>query len=321
MDNLNEIMQVKQTVEQEIMSRAGVVGVDVGYKYVGGKRTEEVAIRVHVAEKRDVAGDERIPEMVEGCKTDVLENRFELYGYCTPGMEKVILGDMTVSHPVMGGRSIGPCRRVNGCLFAGTLGAVVFDVVSGAPMLLSNFHIMCVDQSWQVGDTLAQPGLPDSGDCAMDVIGAVQRAALGGQVDCAVSTLVGREYSSEIVDIGAIVDMGEATLGMHVRKRGRSTALTYGIVESVGMTLTIDYGGEIGPLTLTGQIGIQVDTERSSQLGEAGDSGSLFINGSQQVVGLFFAGNGERTFGAANPIAAVIEAMKISLNPIKDGQL
>lgn len=320
MDDLNEIMQVKRAVEQEMMGRAGVVGVDVGYKYVGGQRTEEMAIRVHVAEKREVEGDERIPEMIGGFKTDVLENRFVLYGYCTPGMEKVIAGDMTVSDPVMGGRSIGPCRRVNGCLFAGTLGAVVFDVASGVPMLLSNFHIMCVDQSWQVGDVLAQPGLPDSGDCATHTIGAVQRAALGGQVDCAVSTLAGRAYSGEIVDVGAIAGMGEAAPGMPVRKRGRSTALTYGIVESVGMTLTIDYGGEIGPLTFTDQIGIQVDTQHGIRLGEAGDSGSLFINESQQAIGLFFAGNTDGTFGAANPIAAVMEAMKISLSPIKSGQ-
>jgi hypothetical protein len=216
----------------------------------------------------------------------------------------------------MGGVSIGPCRRVNGCLFAGTVGAVVFDATSGTPMLLSNFHVLCVDQTWQVGDTLTQPGLPDSGDCPTQVIGIIQRASLGGQVDCAVATLVGRKYTSQIVEIGPIRGIGEAMLGTRVRKRGRSTALTYGIIDGVGMTVTIDYGGEIGPVTFTNQIGIQVDTARSSQLGEAGDSGSLFINENQQVVGMFFAGNQERTFGVANPMSAIVDAMHIRLNTI-----
>ena len=52
-----------------------MIGVDVGYRYVGGEKTDEIVIRVHVAEKKDVSPDQKIPETINGVKTDVLQNR------------------------------------------------------------------------------------------------------------------------------------------------------------------------------------------------------------------------------------------------------
>ena len=45
MKTLSEIRPIKQTGEADLLKRPGVTGVDIGYKYVGGKKTDVLAIR------------------------------------------------------------------------------------------------------------------------------------------------------------------------------------------------------------------------------------------------------------------------------------
>ena len=314
MESVEKIAEIKARVEDELLQRPGVTGVDVGYKYVGGKKTDEIAIRVHVEKKKKTVPEkERIPEEIEGVKTDVLERTYELHPASMPVDQIELMVDTGTYSPVKGGISIGPCRAVGGYVFVGTLGAIVRDNVTHDPMLLSNFHVMCIDNGWHVGDTMAQPGRVDSGTCPADVVGTLQRASLGGHVDCAVSSLSGRGYECDIVDIGAVTGTAAATLGMHVRKRGRTTGLTYGTVDSIAATVTIDYGDGIGHVTLTNQIGIAVDTTHSTKIGDHGDSGSVVVNDSRHVIGLYFAGSTDGTSGLANPIADVLSALNVSL--------
>ncbi|HYI14579.1 MAG TPA: hypothetical protein VEX37_04270 [Thermomicrobiales bacterium] len=221
--------------------------------------------------------------------------------------------DTTSYDPVKGGISIGPCRVVNGFVYTGTLGAIVTDNASGDIMLMSNFHVMCVDDAWSVGDTMAQPSRVDTGTCPGSVVGQLQRASLGGQVDVAVSSLNGRAHACEIVDIGAVNGTATATLGMAVRKRGRTTGLTYGTVDTIDLAVSIDYEDGLGTVTLTGQIGINVDAAQSTQFGNSGDSGSVVVDASRNVVGLYFAGTDDGSFGVANPIQAALGAMNVSL--------
>jgi len=60
MKSLDEIRRIKNEAEAELLKLPGVVGVDVGYKYVGGKKTDVLAIRVYVKEKKDVPKKEEI---------------------------------------------------------------------------------------------------------------------------------------------------------------------------------------------------------------------------------------------------------------------
>jgi hypothetical protein len=119
------------------------------------------------------------------------------------------------------------------------------------------------------------------------------------------------------VDIGAVNGTATATLGAAVRKRGRTTGLTYGFVDSVSLTVKdIDYGDGIGLKTLTNQIGIRPDTAHNAAFGDHGDSGSVVVDDSRRVVGLYFAGGGG--YGVANPISDVLSALNISIcAPIK----
>lgn len=77
--SLDEIMRVKTEVEAELLKLPGVTGVDVGYKYVGGKKTDVIAIRVYVRRKRNVSEKEAIPKQICGIPTDVIESEFVLH--------------------------------------------------------------------------------------------------------------------------------------------------------------------------------------------------------------------------------------------------
>jgi hypothetical protein len=181
-------------------------------------------------------------------------------------------------------------------------------------MLLSNFHVMCVDNGWSVGDAMAQPSLIDTGNCPGDVVGTLARASLGGQVDCAVALQTARGKICQIADIGAVNGTADVTLDMSVRKRGRTTGLTYGTVDGINGTVTIDYGDGLGLTTLTNQITIRADTTRNAKFSDHGDSGAVVVNDEGAVVGLNFAGDeNDPTFAVANPIQAVLSALNVSI--------
>ena len=315
MQDLSEIVQIKEAAEADLLSRPGVTGVDVGYKYVGGQKTDQIAIRVHVAEKKDVPPDQAIPDTIDGVITDVLQNTFVPQVLAVPEAELPPQVDPKTYNPLEGGISIGPCRSINGMLYIGTLGAMVLDNTTSTPMMLSNFHVMCVDNGWQVGDPITQPSRVNGGLCPNNTAGTLQRASLGGQVDCAVATLVTRGSSSSIVDIGPVAEPAAAVLGMAVRKRGYRTLLTSGIVDGIAMTLIIDYGNPLGRVTLTNQIVVQPDLTRNPKFSQPGDSGSVVVNTAQQVIGLLCAGAFDGTITVVNPIQAVLDAMNISLRP------
>jgi hypothetical protein len=319
MKTLSEIRRVKKSLEREIMSRPGVTGCDVGPKIVRGKKTGELSIRVYVEEKKDAPKKERIPREFQGVRSDVIQRTFVLHTMKVKVEDLQPGAETEASNPLVGGISIGPCRAIGGFVYTGTLGAVVRDNATGAPMLLSNFHVMCVGNDWSVGDSIAQPSRVDTGSCPSDVVGTLQRAILGGQVDCAVADITARGHACEIVDIGAIAGTGTAVLEMAVRKRGRTTGLTHGKVDTVDLTITIDYGHGLGNITLTDQIGIEVDGSRSKQFGSSGDSGSVVVGDDRKVVGLYFAGTDDGLYGVANPIQAVLSSLNVSICvPIKE---
>ncbi len=80
MADLEEIRRVKEKVEKELLKIPGVNGVDIGHKYIGNQKTDELAIIVYVKKKKkDVPEKEKIPEMINNIPTDVIERRFVLH--------------------------------------------------------------------------------------------------------------------------------------------------------------------------------------------------------------------------------------------------
>jgi hypothetical protein len=154
-----------------------------------------------------------------------------------------------------------------------------------------------------------------------NLVGQVQRGLLGGEIDCAVATSTTRPVNFQIVGIGPITGVVDLAtlfptgfpLDVSVRKRGRTTLLTFGFVDSVDATLTIDYGPSIGAKTLDGQIGIKPDTSQNPRFSAPGDSGSVVVDDQDRVVGLLFAGATDGSYTYANPIVAVLDGLDVSM--------
>ncbi len=71
-----KVSQVKRAYQAELMAKANVVGVGVGFRQVGGQRTETVALVVMVARKlpaEQLAPQDMLPKEIEGVPVDVQE--------------------------------------------------------------------------------------------------------------------------------------------------------------------------------------------------------------------------------------------------------
>lgn len=327
------VRPVKERIEDELLKIPGVVAVDIAYKVTDGKTTDEMAIVVHVREKkgrRALKAAEVIPASIDGVVTDVIEEDIIPFPQMMAVADIVPSIDATTYATLSGGMSIGPCRSIYKTppevasagyyVFVGTLGAMVKDRASGAAMALTNFHVAAVDTGWAAGDTMAQRSLVDGGSCPANRFGTLTRAQLTDQVDGAVITIdAGKATDCSILQIGDVAGTVAPTQNAHVRKRGRTTELTHGTVVSTDVTLSLDYGDGIGTRTLKHQIRIEADAAHNVSFGKGGDSGSVIVDDNRNVMGLYFAGNRgtatvpEGKFGYANPIQVALDTLNVDL--------
>src|SRR3954447_13380648 len=97
-----KLKKAKTAAEKDLLNRPGVTGVDVGFKEVGGKPTDTMAIRVLVEKKRDVGKTETIPKELGGFPTDVIERKFELHVLAVEAVALATSAD-TKEYPVLSG--------------------------------------------------------------------------------------------------------------------------------------------------------------------------------------------------------------------------
>lgn len=316
------IRPVKRRVEVDLLSCRGVVGVDIGEKITGGRRTGQVGIVVYVRRKHSaVRPADLVPAEIEGIATDVVADDVVLHRALLDAEFPPARGAER-HRQVLGGISMGPWRTVllsppeaprpGEYAIVGTLGALVTDRTgNGQVMGLTTFHAACVDDAWSVGDEMVHPSRVDSGASPRDTVGSLCRAALSGSVDGAAVLLTpGRAYRPSIVDIGAVTGTVAAVRGTVVRKRGRTTGLTTGRITSVDATVLLDYRDGLGVRVLRDQIRIEAV---GGVLGDYGDSGSAVVDSDNRVVGLYVAGNPSGTVAFAGPIGKVLDQLDVDL--------
>lgn len=288
------------------MAYRNVCGVGVGYRVVRGERTSDVCIRVYVKRKLpedQLARADILPKLLDGVLVDVIEAEFQTHF----GGPNLTPSERQRKHPIVlvGGLSVGGLG-----VTAGTLGASVFERGGGRQLLLSNWHVLCGRADCESGEAIVQPGVFDGGTQS-DVVARLFRAALTNHVDAAVAEITGDRYLIDwISGIGAVDTVGQATLGMRVKKSGRTTGFTIGTISDISADVTVGgYPG--GSQTFRDQI--IADSIDSSPVSLGGDSGSLVVNDDDnRAVGLLFAG--PRVGGdyfIANPIDEVLAALRI----------
>jgi hypothetical protein len=300
---LQKALEVKDRIAPQFMANPNVTGVGVGYRIVNGQRTREVCIRVYVSKKRprhELRAEEVLPDSMEGIPVDVIEATFEIQQGEPPVSEH-----QRRHNPLVGGISIG--NFILGG--SGTLGVSVFDNVRREDMILSNWHVMCGRFDCAVGEAIIQPGTggDDTGG-AGDVVARLHRFALTDQVDGAIARLTGDRFLlKDVLGLGAVSEVGSPALGMRVRKAGRTTGVTVGTIADESADISVG-GYPDGTRTFHNQIVIEDD-----EVSRRGDSGSVWIDDSNRVIGLHFAGSTDGTRADANPIAAVLAALNINL--------
>ena len=324
---LEDSRRVLRDTRRELLRKPNVVGVGVGYKTAGGKRTGELALICSVEVKKtrqSLSSSEVIPADIQSIPTDVLPT----------GVIRALQTHTSRWRPAPGGVSIG-----HYLITAGTLGCLVKK--NNKVFILSNNHVLANSNDGAIGDAILQPGPYDGGRVETDTIArlsefvpiefgigcpigngvaailnalaagvgsrtrlqATRPAAAENLVDCAIAEPVNPgDVVNEIFEIGAISGVAEGTLGMAVKKSGRTTGLTTGTIEQVDFTGSVSYG--------TTKIATFVDQLVAGAMSQGGDSGSAVLNTQNQLVGLLFAGTNTTTI--INRIQNVFQALQVT---------
>jgi GH25 family lysozyme M1 (1,4-beta-N-acetylmuramidase) len=181
--------------------------------------------------------------------------------------------------PLQGSISIGHEK-----VTAGTLSLVVQEKTSGEFLLLSNNHVFANTNKAQVGDRIYQPGKYDGGTEVVGTLYKFIKLENGATVDAALAKPTAK-YLTGIWNLPPTVNgWKDPSVGMPVKKYGRSTDATFGSVTAIGVTVNVDYDGTTYTLK---------DCFICKMGGAPGDSGSPILEqGSNKVVGILFAGGG-----------------------------
>lgn len=290
--------------------------VDFGFPTKGGKlMSDEVAIRFHVHKKLDqptlqaaVESNQTVhlPRSIGRFQTDIQVGNYHPNWWVWPPPPRLDQR-RTRLDPIQGGISVSN-EHLRG---SGTLGGLVLDRNTGAPLILSNWHVLGGTLFSRPGQRIRQPGTGDGGT-ANDTVGRLVRDSMHLNIDAAVATLNGeRNLINQQLEIGAVTGIGQIGIGDHVIKSGRTTKITTGIVVSVGGIAKIRY--PTGDRYIHHVMTIEPEN-LFSEVSAPGDSGSFWLDQqTNHAVGLHFAGNDFPERGLAIDMGQVLDSLQVDL--------
>ncbi len=330
-----QVRQAKELNKEAILSKPNVVGVGAGYKVSKGELTDEICVVVLVREKLPPAGldpQALIPREVSGVVTDVIE----------VGELRPLQARTDRWRPAPPGVSIGHYQITAGTFGCVVRDNLTNDrlILSNNHVIANSNNAQVGDPILQPGpadggqqqsDTIArlerfcpiefitQPGtcslaqtFAEVGNALASLAGSQHRVSTFQQnqqavnlVDAAVARPINdSDILDDILEIGALQGTTLATLGMQVRKSGRTTEFTTGQITVMDSTVEVNYGAG-----RTARFENQIVTSAMSQ---GGDSGSALVDAdSLLAVGLLFAGSNQATIH--NPIQAVLDCLEVAI--------
>ena len=307
------VQNIKKMVEDDLLAKEGVTGVDIDYKIRQGITTNEIAIIVFVEKKKDVPKKEMIPEWIDGVRTDVWEGSFFPFQLDTDQKigERMVSAEDEIADPLIGGVSVGPFDRD----IYGTLG-IVLTTEYGANVMISSNHVLATSPHTVQGDPISQPALPFGGHWPESYAGSFFMGFLGQpyNIDAALATIPTRNaIPKTILTIGNTTGHDVTFPGDDVAKFGRRTQFTTGKVVSDTLTFTLNYPF-FGQHTYYNQLRIQ-QIDPLDAFAEPGDSGAIVVNEDREVVGMVMGGgrtgNGNH-YTVANPIGDIIRTFEVN---------
>ena len=295
----------------DLLPRWGAHAMGIGRKWVAGKKTDQLSLRVYVASKRPeklLSSEEKVPDHIRfQSRKAKREVRLETDVIETPPAQFEVDPETRI-RPVPGGVSGGIPAST------GTIGGWVWDNTDDTMVMLSNHHVF----GHTPGLDIMQQGAADGGSLPGDKIGDVKRgiarsATTPNTVDCAIGDPDSSEfYDLNVLEIGPAVYATEvAILDMLVEKYGQTTRHTFGEVQDV------DWSGLVSGLPFEDCLFVDI-VPPSADWSAGGDSGSLVFAQTpiepdseiKPVVGLHFAGGG--TAGVLCKIQNVFDQLNLT---------
>ena len=205
----------------------------------------------------------------------------------------------------------------------GTLGCIAYTLHDGRPVLLSTWHVLFGNDAreesavWlldEFGDGHRFSGI---GKTLYGKIGTLQFAGEDYYVDCAVASctqvtpVLANQTRTALTTV--VAGYEAARLGSVVTKTGAATGVTRGTVVDVRYSDSTFVKGSA--YSKPRQMLVR-PLEGHDVFSAEGDSGALIVDASNKAVGLLW-GTNVRGEGVACPIAPVLYAMNITLDPAR----
>lgn len=280
METYIRALQVKRQVEERFLHMDGIHGLSIGYEESIKGYSDNVCIYLHLHNLKSVG---IIPKSIMGVSTGIIESPI-------PKPQQ----DRTVYRPLLGGCRIESSRAVGG-----TLGCIVNDNTSRKKMALTCQHIFAGES-----DLVGQP--------VFDHHSLIQKGkgVLSKKVDAALCSLENVNYKQSILDIGQTAGPYTVSIadikyeGYPVRKRGMATGMTFGLVKQLNYT-----GYRADGWRFHDQLWIEGD---ENVFASEGDSGSVYVDVKNRVVGLHWGGEGYH-YGVGCSIEDVMSELNIEI--------
>lgn len=334
---MDRYFKALEKYKSRLLSLPNVCGVGVGNKQVAMQRTNKPAIVVFVEKKKNAAELTRekiVPQKVGGLETDVIElGTVRLLGVREerhrPAQPGISIGHYKISAGTFGAvvRDIDTGERLilsnNHILANGSNGgdgrAEISDIIlqpgpydggTSKDRIGTLLRFVPLIRNTQEADCPVAAGVQNVGNELIKMIRpnyeikVIKHTRGTNLVDAAVARPDRADIiSDEIMEIGNIQGVAEATLGMMVQKSGRSSGLTEGKIIALGTSLKVELDSKD-----YGWFSDQVVCEAKVN---PGDSGSLFLNDEKKAVGLLFAGS--ENYGIFNRLTNVLEKLKVTI--------
>ena len=323
---------------------SNVHGVGVGRKIVDGKPTDQLAVRIYVVQKLAASAippRDLLPADLEGIPCDVIETPPAFIQRVVDKRPRVRRSPKVTIETTPITITAGSCtnnRRKRQRPFVAGISVAHRDVTAGTigyfcrstrpgdnpndVFILSNNHVLADVNRGVEGDEVLQAGPADGGTSA-DLVANLKRFVrirlggdVGNRVDAAIAKVTpNANHNVSICSIGSVTGTDRAVEDMNVRKHGRTSGLTDGIItdESVNQLVGMDHSDPSVVALFEGQMRIE-RAGTSAAIGLGGDSGSLVVErDSRRAVGLYFAGPENGVYGLACHINDVLEQLEIEL--------
>ena len=307
-DGLEKADAARQKHTATILAKPGVVAVAVGFNPAG-----EAAVKVYT-EDAEVPG---IPGELDGVPVHKQVSGKIMAVAPSAATATALTTTDRWARPVPIGVSTGH-PDITAC----TIGARLTD--GSAVYALSNNHCYARTNDADIGDAVIQPGTYDGGSSPGDDIGnlhdyeplifgnfgkCLMRGKQCNYMDAAIAATTTNDLGNATPGDGYGTpdpSVALATVGMEVKKYGRTTIETHGLVDSINASVRVSY--DSGTATFVEQI---IITPGGFSAG--GDSGSLIVSeDGNNPVALLFAGSSTVTIGS--PIGLILERFNVTID-------